>query len=293
MKASTKSIYDYYRTVKTKKEFNALKPNEICKTTNFRMFKSLFANRGKEKGFDEARVLLLIALMKSERFFPEISVLVINKNGMCIDGMNRIEAHIRTGLPLLFKVVFDDRLNGDHATTITSVATINEYDPRWQPKEIGATVRMLKNPLVKQFDNLTADLLSRYEKLSASKDLRDNLLMTLVERNVNKTHSRKRLLPEYYNDKFLAYSQTEEFKEELNFVCRVLSYFKDTDYEGNRMIEQVLFVMWGNENFNKNLFFHNLLKHNFKIKVTKSKYIREKIAELAEVSVPKKQKQIV
>ena len=281
-----KTVAFIYRPVNSLRGIN---PNEICMTKNYNLFKPLFGNRGKENGFDEKRVQTLVNMIIAGTFIFDLSIIMVNKKGICIDGVNRIEALKRTNNYVIFRVVANLAVNGTESNTLNIVSEVNDYDTRWKPTEVYNTAFMTGKPLAELIDIMRADVISHNEKLSA-KDLKTNLMMTLLERNKNKTHSLKRKLKEYDNEEYLAYAKTEQFRKELEYICKVIAYFKDSRFEANRIVEQLLFIMWSVENFDKDLFFRNLLKHGFDIPIVKSNVIRAKIAELATVNVPNKKK---
>jgi hypothetical protein len=273
-----------YRMVNSLKGLKGLKSSEIAQTTNYSMFAPIFANRGKEKGYDEKRVQALVKLIESGEYFYDMSVVMVDKSGVTIDGANRIEAHRRTKTPVLFRVLADAMYNGTVIETLKVVTTFNGFNPTWSAKEQFDTALQAGSVLAKRLSSLRADFVGDSVKVSEN-DITVNLMMTLVEKDKKKAHSRKRNFREYFNDEFLKYSLTNEFAEEFVFVCKVIEYFKDSAFDAARILEQLLFVMWDDNKFNRNKFYHNLLKKNFVItnmdSNQKGKLIRAKILELS------------
>jgi len=273
-----------YRMIKTPKEFKGLKSNEIVQTFKYDLFNAIFANRGKELGFDEKRVQNLVKLILSGEYFSEMSIVLVNKNGVTLDGANRIEAHRRTNTPVLFRVLTDDAYNGTITDNLKIVARYNDFNPMWTANEQFKTAFQAGSVLAKLLASHRADIIGASMKL-AENDISVNLMMTLVEKNKKKCHSRKRSFIEYFNEEYLKYAQTAEFVEEFEFVAKIIEYFKDSPFDAARILEQLLFVMWDDSKFNKNKFFHNLLKKGFVIpdldSKNKGKMIRAKILELA------------
>lgn len=270
-----------YRNVNS---IRGLKPSEIVRTTKYGIFKTLFANRGKAKGFDEKRVQNLVKLIENGTYYHEMSVVIVNKNGVSIDGANRIEAHRRTETPVLFRVLTNKLYNGTVRNTLNIVTVYNGFNPTWTAKEQFTTAFQIGSKLAQLLASHRADYVGQSVKLTEN-DIRVNLMMTLVERNKKKTHSRKRGFIEYFNDDFLKYAETDEFVTEFNFVAKIIEYFKDSPFDAARILEQLLFVMWDDSKFNPDKFFKALLKKGFVVNITdgrqKGKLIRAKILELA------------
>jgi hypothetical protein len=270
-----------YRMVNSLK---GLKPSEIVQTLKYEMFTALFANRGKEKGFDEKRVQRLVALIESGEYYHEMSIVIVNKKGVSIDGANRIEAHRRTGTPVLFRVLTSAMYNGTITQSLKIVTVYNDNNPTWTANEQFNTAYQTGSVLAQLLASLRADIIGQSIKLN-EKDISVNLMMTLVERNKKKTHSRKRIYSEYFNEDFLKYAQTSEFLNEFIFVAKIIEYFKDSAFDVARILEQLLFVLWDDSKFNCDKFFRNLLKKGFVIEnldnKQKGKFIRAKILELA------------
>ena len=273
-----------YRIIRTSKQLKGLKPSEILQTTNYTIFKPLFANRGKVNGFEEKRVLNLMKLIMDNTYYHEMSIVLINKDGVSIDGANRIEAHRRTKTPVLFRVLTNEIYNGSVRNSLNIVTVFNGFNPIWTAKQQFETAYQVGSKLAQLLSSIRADFVGQSIKL-AEGDIRVNLMMTLVERNKKKTHSRKRGFLEFFNSDYLKYAQTDEFLNEFKFVCKVIEYFKDSPFDAARILKQLLFVMWDDNKFNSNKFFRNLVKRGFIVDVTESrekgKLIRAKIIELA------------
>jgi len=267
---------------KTVYSLTGRKANEIYQTKKYNLFKAVKGNRGEEKGYEEKRVKELVRLIESDAYYHDLSIIVVNKNGVGIDGMNRVEALRRTGNYVIFRVVVNPEYQNEK-NLLPIIARINGYNPMWSAKQQFLAALVTGNKLAHLLSYLRADVVANSVKL-AENDISVNQMMTLVERNKNKTHSRKRLLSEYDNEAYLTYAQTDQFEEEFKFACKVIEYFKDSTIDACRILEQLLFLMW-TTNFNKNLFYYNLLKKGFKIPVVKGNLIRAKIVELSEVKV--------
>lgn len=281
----------YYRTIRTLKEFLTIAPNEIVQTKNYDLFETLDGNRGKENGYDEKRVRILVEKMTNGTFYQEMSVIMVNLSGISIDGRNRIEACRRTNSYVIFRVLFGEIYNTkDKLKLLVVVATYNATNPIWTAKELFDCAVIIKNPLAILLSELRAEFIANNIRLSEG-DISVNQMMTLVARNKFKTHSTKTSLDAYLNADYLKYAKTSQFKDEFGFVCEIIGYFKDSPIDACRVLEQLLFLMWDDDKFNKNNFLLNLRIKGFKIDLDgtngkgKGRLIRHKILELSKLRV--------
>jgi len=270
-----------YRTVDS---IIGLKSNQIYKTKNYDMFATLVGNRGEKLGFEEKRVLKLVALMTSKEYFEEMSIVMINKNCISLDGNNRIEAARRMNMYILFRVLTANIYNGTGSEILSIVSKYNACNPTWSAIQQFKTAIHDGCKLAILLDKLRSNISSELVNFSEA-DLSVNQMMTLVERNKAKTHSRKRNFSEYYNEDYLKYAKTESFVEEFYFVCKVIVYFKDGALSShtNGILKQLLLVMWDDSKFNKDVFLRNLKRKGFTVGNTKSSTFNSKVIELGVV----------
>lgn len=281
----------FFPNYKVVNSLRGLKSNEIYQTSKYSLFTALVGNRGEKLGFEEKRVRELIEKIKEEVYKHHLSVIIVNKSGIGIDGMNRIEALRRTKNPVIFRVVLEPEFNDSNSNLLNIVAIFNNSNPTWTANQQFRAALEVNNPLAHLLENLRAAVVAQSVKLRTN-DISPNQMMTLVERNKLKTHSRKRNLIEYSNAEYLKYAQSAEFEAEFRFVCKVIEYFKDSAHDACRILEQLLYLMWDDSKFNRNAFYYNLVKKGFVINITDSRkkgmLIREKIVELSLMKAPAK-----
>lgn len=260
----------------------SVKPFVVYQTKNHNLFHIMHFNRGEDKGIDENRVRDLMRTMIQGEFHFELSPIIVNKRGEIIDGNSRFVAMKRIGLPVYFRVVFEDKYNGEDGQTAIIMAQYNKANSTWGAKQQFRTAIKCGNPLAILLADYRAGAVAKLCGLKES-EISPNLLMTMLARNPKKTHSTKRNFTEYYNPMFYEYAKTEQFKKEFAYICNVMAILKESSVDTNRVIEQVLALMWGNDEFNAPRFLYNLqyLDFNLSGKLT-GKIIREKIMEIAD-----------
>lgn len=276
-----------YKLVTTIAEFNSLKSNEIACTKNFKLFNHILGNRGKETGFDEKNVKGLTKIIDSGTYYHELSVITVNKKRTAIDGNNRIITHTRKGLFIFFRVMTADLYNPkDQSKLMIIVANINGYNPSWSAKTMFETAYYLGSGLAHRLADLRSEVCANIPCLSEG-DITVNQMMNWIKRDKNHPKASKTNFSEYYEkEEYLNYALTPEFAEEFAYICNVIAYFKNTPFDPARILEQLLSLMWGNDDFNRGKFYTTLLaKKRFVIadvdSKKRAKAIREKILEYA------------
>lgn len=279
-----KSPMSVYRTVSSLKR---LKSNENCKTKNYDMFTTLVGNRGEDKGYEEKRVIKLVALILSGNYFEAMSIILVNKSGISLDGNNRIEAARRTKTYVIFCVMTEDKYNGSTTDVLKVVTKYNDCNPTWNAIQQYKTALKEGSVLAKKLEDLRAAFVAGSNGTFVANDITVSQMMTVVERNTAKTHSTKRNFSEYFNEDFTKYAQTSQFEKEFNFVCRTIQYFKvgALSANGNTILKQVLYILWTDSMFNMSIFEKNLhmKSKGFNIADTKSSTIKAKVIELGVV----------
>lgn len=273
-----------YRTVSS---LNGLKSNEILKTKKYSIFATLVGNRGEKQGYEEKRVQKLVALIKSGNYFEAMSIILVNRKGIALDGNNRIEAARRTNTYVLFCVMTEAKYNGSKSETISVVTQFNACNPTWTAVQQYKTALEEGCELAHIIEDLRADFVAGSNGTFKTTDITVSQMMTVVERSSIKTHSLKRNFSEYYNQDYLTYAKTSQFKKEFDFVCRIIQYFKvgALSTNTNAILKQVLYVMWTDNKFNMDIFEKNLRHKSkgFHITEAKSNIIKAKVIELGVV----------
>jgi len=279
-----KSPMSVYRTVSSLK---GLKSNENCKTKNYDMFTTLVGNRGEDKGYEEKRVQKLVALILSGNYFEAMSIILVNKSGISLDGNNRIEAARRTNTYVIFCVMTEAKYNGSTTEVLKVVTKYNDCNPTWSAIQQYKTALKEGSILAKKLEDLRAAFAASSNGTFLATDITVSQMMTVVERSTAKTHSLKRNFSEYFNDDFTKYALTSQFANEFNFVCRVIQYFKvgALSTNTNAILKQVLYVMWSDSKFNMDIFEKNLRHKSkgFNIIDAKANTIKAKVIELGVV----------
>lgn len=271
----------------TVKSLANLKANVIYQTTSYNLFKPIVGNRGEDKGFEEKRVRRYVKLIEDGQFFDELSVIIVTADGRIADGVNRWEACKRTNRPILFRVLSQPMFNQDDNVLLNIVAIFNGSNPTWSANQQYKAAKIVGMKLALQLSLLRSQIVMRDIRLS-EKDISPNLMLTLVARDPKNTKARKKNLSEYNNNEYYAYAQTEEFFEEFEYVARIISYFKDGMFDASKVVKELLSLMWGDANFDKDAFYTNLLKKGFKAKNNTVKPIKAEILRLASMRVPRK-----
>lgn len=246
-------FWDCYQTANTINR--SLQCDRNYKTNNYNIAKTLVGNRGSELGYDEKRVRQLVRMILSGLFLFEMSVVQINSHGISLDGNNRIEAARRTGTYFLFRVLTSAIYNQTEPEKVLSVINrFNNYNPTSSANEQYKSALIVNSPLAQRLSDLRA------LKGLSHKDITINQMMTIVERNKQKTHSRKRGYDDYFDEEYTAYAMTPQFENEFDLACKVIEYFRGTTIQANTVLKQVLFMMWDDNKFDINRFSTALLK---------------------------------
>jgi hypothetical protein len=274
-----------YKTVELMKQFKQLNSAEVQRTKLYDFFKPIEGNRGRTQKFDEKRVRNIVKIIESGNYYEEMSLVIVNKKGTIIDGVHRVEALRRKDMYVYFRMLTSDRYNPKNpADLMLVVSTINTYNPAWTAKEMFETALLLGNKLATLLDDLRCGLVTSNELPLVEGDIRINTMMVLVKRDPKQTHGRRVNFGDYYcEDKYLEYAQSPEFVAEFKYVCKIIAFCKSTEFDAARILEQLLNVMWTDANFNRDIFYANIIVNGFKIAesaTNRAKAIRNKILEL-------------
>lgn len=279
------------------KQFKNLNSAEVQRTKLWDFFKPIEGNRGKTQKYDEKRVRNIIKIIESGNYYEELSIVIVNKKGIIIDGVHRVEALRRLKMFVYFRMLTSDLYNPkDPSDLMLVVSTINTYNPAWTAKEMFETALLLGNKLATLLDDLRCDVVTSNEFPLVEGDIRINTMMVLVKRDPKQTHGRRVNFGDYYcDDKYLQYAQSPEFADEFKYVCKIIAFCKSTEYDSVRILEQLLNVMWTEPNFNRDVFHANIVTNGFKLSESvsnRAKAIRNKILDLGNKPLTAKAKKV-
>jgi len=274
-----KEIFDHFPEANS---LENLVPGMTYKTMRAKeMFTHLKFNRGTECGYVPSIVSKLVAKIISGDYKPEIGCALINKLGVVLLSNNNVESTIETKIWTLFRVTCDDRLNIPNGLELNSILSdINAYKTDWNNDAIFQTALRFNIPLAVGVQTLLAKMMACPELNITSKNLTTNQIMTLADEFNVKTHSKKRSLNDYNNEKMTDHIKTEKCYQNLYFMCEVITVleYQKCTVDTSKVFENLLWVMRKYSNkFSKESFLINLKKHSFKVSEIKIGEIRQKI----------------
>lgn len=259
-----------------------LLPYVIYRTKNYDLFKPFPYNRGIESGLKESKVKAYMALMQSDDFEPEVFQVLINKFRQTIDGSHRAEAARRLGFDVYFRILFDDIWQSPE-TALPAIAKINNINSMWSNPETYRTAMALNSELAINITCMISE--ASVKRIAVNKDSLTILqIFALFYRKGG--HSKRIPLYDYFNEAFLAYSKTEQFEQEFDFCCYIVSRFTDSIIDLARIFEVVLPMLFKGQ-MDMEKFMRNSHRVKFDIgynqKDKKSgiiKHIRSKVEEV-------------
>lgn len=233
------------KTVKPQlvKSSENLLPYVIYRTKNYDIFKPFPYNRGVESGIKESKVKAYMALMKDEKFEYEMFVVLINEHDQLLDGHNRFEAARRLNKEIYFRVLFGDKWQKQE-TALPAIAKINNTNSIWTNSETFNTAISLNSELALNITRMISKA-SKAKFAVNEKSLTMLQIFTLLYRKTG--HPSRISLDDYFNPDYLAFSKTEQFKQEFDFCCYIINRFADSVINSTRIFEAILPMVWNGE----------------------------------------------
>jgi hypothetical protein len=244
------------------------------------MFNILANNRGSVKGYDDKRTANLMNLMIENKFYWKFSPLLVINNNLInftvIDGANRltgvrkaIEAgHLPKGYKIPFTIVGDKEIKKmNRNELITFISTIiNNYDPRWTPKEHYNTALSanLKTALAFEvYNNILATKEIREmltyemgERTPVAK-IKPNILFALATQSGVRNNGTKIVFNDFIDDSIGEYMQTDEFKEDfyalIDYVVIAKEWYTHKNLRISKAIFRALDLVYEHKDFNVTL----------------------------------------
>jgi hypothetical protein len=263
-----------------------LLPNVIYCTNNYALLKPFSFNRGSESGLILPKVNAFKALMKKDeetkisRFEDEIFEVLVNANGNILDGAHKAEAAKLMGKEIHFRVLFGDKWQ-NAKTALPAIAEINNTNSIWTNAQNLNTAIALDSDLAMRLKMLR-DETSASKFAVNEKTLTMAQIFTLLYRKSG--HPSRIPLYDYFNEMFLKFTYTEQFLNEFDFCCYIVSRFSDSVINTTRIFEVILPMVWNGE-CDIDKFMRNSHKVNFAIDFNKAnkglkKHIKSKIEDV-------------
>lgn len=269
------------------KSINGLEEGVVYKTTNYDMFSPVSGNRGHEDGIIPKKVNTYVNLIKNGKFFDDASPILINKSGQIIDGHNRKKAHEMTERPVFFRITMNPAFNSKNTNQLlNNIALFNGTNTTWTGKDNFRSSIMTKAPLAMALSEIREEMINTHNVVRG--DLSSGQMYSYVTKKIQ-LGKRNRMV---YSDKKLAeYAKSDEFKDEMNFISKIIEYFKNTPIRPSKIINQLMPLIWSGS-VNKDKFYHNLIKYGFDAHIDRANVLRNSILDLASRRITKRTQMI-
>jgi len=218
----TKALFSKYMQVNS---FVNLDPGRNYITYNYSIFDFLIYNRGVKSGVKNTRVQKFINLVKENKYYFDLAVIIVNQNGVILDGRHRFEQAKACGLPVLFVITDDPRLNIANGFELAcNIAIFNAHNPKWESTDNYNTAVLFKRSLAVHMDSILGKLSTNYPKVDSTV-FKSTQFIHLLDFKHLKTTLRSRTLEEFDRTELLNVAVTKEFNEALKSVLSIISYF--------------------------------------------------------------------
>lgn len=124
--------------------------SEIKETYDYDKFSFVEENRGLKstKGLNERKVGRFLDLINDGKFVKEKGIIYVNKDFKCADGRHKFEALKRTGNPIWYMVMKDERFNDvSRRGLVSAIININGENSAWSHSQIFMAAVQTKAPL--------------------------------------------------------------------------------------------------------------------------------------------------
>lgn len=268
------NVYTMKTTFKKVNSFKDVKTGTVYSTTNFRMFKTLKFNRGRDNSIEPKRVQDFKKLHERGEYFTDVIHLFVNLYGVIIDGHHKLEMHKSIKLPINFTVLPQAEFNeGTEIEILGAIARFNAKTSKWDANAHFDTALKCGEPVALEIAKLKAkyDLKYGFKKnlLTAGR------IHTLIKEDPTALKSTLKTVEDYCDKSMIVSMSDKKFKKEFDFVCAVLSAVNDWNEVHKQdsfvtpffVIRAVMPKVWDNE-LNMEKFYHNMQKKGLYISNT-------------------------
>ena len=261
-------------TFKSVNSFEKVKVGTTYSTTNFKMFKTLKFNRGRDNGIEPKRVQDFKKLYERGEYFTQVIHLFVNLYGVIIDGHHKLAMHKELNLPINFTVLPQAEFNeGTEIQILGAIARFNAKTSKWDANAHFDTALKCGEPVALAIAKLKA-------KYDLKHGFKRNLLTagrihTLIKEDQTALKSTLKTVEDYCDKSLLNAMSDKKFEKEFEFVCAVLYsvnewnavHKKDSFVTPFFVIRAVMPKIWDNE-LNMEKFYHNMTKRGLYISNT-------------------------
>lgn len=189
----------------------------IYATYDYDWFKNIPENRGhaKTNGLKQSKLNKIQELINDDQYCEEYGIIMVNKNGVIVNGHHNFEVRRRNGMPIRYIIIEDARYNSvTKKDLLNNVLLVNKINTAWSGPDLFRAAYQQNRRLALDMFKIIDDNDNRFRWYD---------LMGLLTKNVEHFIGRieKVDLKTFDDEALISQMKSKEFLTELDYFIKI------------------------------------------------------------------------